>query len=91
LKPCQHDSTAHTGTKDFTFKRFKSAAKASFEHQKNDHKDCGSWCQANSWTEEEEVKFKTKYREKVRNAKEYSQQLVVKEVLLNNKIETMVP
>jgi hypothetical protein len=59
--------------------KIQAAAKASFEHDWNNNKHCGLGCQAKSWTEEEKVRFKSKYRNKVRNTKEYNQQLEVKE------------
>jgi hypothetical protein len=36
---------------DCTFKDFKTAGKASFEHHWNNHKHCSLWCQAKSWME----------------------------------------
>ena len=66
-----------------TFEQFEIAAEASFEHHWNNHEHCGSWCQAVSWTEEEKVKNKGKYRDKVKFEKEYKQQLEVKEKYLS--------
>jgi hypothetical protein len=67
---------------DCTIKKFETAAKASFKHNWNNHEHCGSWCQAKSWMEEEKVAFKSKYRDKVRNEKEYNRQLFVKETYM---------
>lgn len=55
--------------KDCTFKDFKKAGKASFEHRWNNHKHCGLWYQARSWMEEEKVEGKGKYQDKVKMKK----------------------
>jgi hypothetical protein len=65
------------GTPDSTFEKFEIAGEASFEHHWNNHEFCGPWCQAKSWTEEEKLKKKNKYRDKVSNQREYLQQKAV--------------
>jgi hypothetical protein len=65
------------GNEDCTFEKFKIAGKASFEHHWNNHQFCGAWCQAKGWNEEEKKKYKHKYRDKVRNMREYEQQLII--------------
>jgi hypothetical protein len=70
--------------KDCIFDDFVKAGEASFEHQYNNHEHCGClWCQAKSWTEEEKVKGKGKYRDKETHEKEYKQQLLVKDKYLS--------
>jgi hypothetical protein len=54
--------TAGVGKEDCTFKKFEAAREASFKHHWNNHQHCGEWCQAKSWTEEEEVEKKGKFR-----------------------------
>jgi hypothetical protein len=51
---------------------------STIEHHWNNHEHCGDWCQAKTWTEEEKVEKKGKFRDKERNLKEYLQQLEVK-------------
>jgi hypothetical protein len=77
----QHKPTRDN--KDCTFEDFKKAGEASFEHHWNNHEHCGLWCQAKSWTEEEKVKGKRKYRDKETHEREYRQQLLVKEKYLS--------
>jgi hypothetical protein len=77
----QHKPTRDN--KDCTFEDFQKAGEASFEHHWNNHEHCGSWCQAKSWTEEEKVKGKRKYRDKETHEREYKQQLQVKEKYLS--------
>jgi hypothetical protein len=64
---------------DCTFDKFCCAGKASFEHHWNNHQFCGDWCQAKRWNKEQKEELKHKYRDKVRNKKEYEQQKVVHE------------
>jgi hypothetical protein len=68
--------------KDCPFKDFQIAGEASFEHHWNNHKHCGSWCQAKLWTEEEKIKGKGKYQNRETHEREYKQQLQVKEKYL---------
>ena len=72
------------GNVDSTFEKFQAAGEASFEHHWNNHEHCcGDWCQAISWTEEEKEKNKGKFRDKVKNEREYHQQLKVKKKYLS--------
>jgi hypothetical protein len=71
------------GNVDSTFEKFQAAGEASFEHHWNNHEHCGDWCQAISWTEEEKVKNKGKFRDKVKYEREYHQQLKVKKKYLS--------
>jgi hypothetical protein len=57
IAPCI--PTSHN--KNCTFEDTEKAGEASFEHHWKNHKHCGLWCQAKSWTEEEKVKGKGKY------------------------------
>jgi hypothetical protein len=41
------------GTENCSFKKFQTAAKASFGHHWNNHQVYGSWCQAEDWNKEE--------------------------------------
>jgi hypothetical protein len=71
------------GNVQSTFEKFQAAREASLEHHWNNHEHCGDWCQAISWTEEEEVKNKGKFRDKVKKEREYHQQLKVKKKYLS--------
>jgi hypothetical protein len=75
--------TPSLGKEDCTFKKFKTAGEASFEHHWNNHKHCGEWCQAKTWTEEEKIQNKGKFRDKIKNKKEYEQQMKVKKKYLS--------
>jgi hypothetical protein len=81
------------GNVDCTFKKFQAAGEASFEHHWNNHEHCGDWCQAKSWTEEEKVEKKGKFRDKVKNEREYHQYLKgeEEEVPFPSKDETVLP
>ncbi len=79
IAPCI--PTSHN--KNCTFEDTEKAGEASFEHHWKNHEHCGLWCQAKSWTEEEKVKGKGKYRDKKAHEKEYKQQLLVKEKYLS--------
>ncbi len=71
------------GKAECTFENFETAGEASFEHHWNNHEHCGEWCQAKSWTEEEKVEKKGKFRDKIKNRKEYEQQMQVKKKYLS--------
>jgi hypothetical protein len=71
------------GNEDCTFEKFMIAADASFEHHWNNHQNCGDWCQATGWTEEEKAENKNKFRDKEINQREYQQQLKIKEKFLS--------
>ncbi len=47
--------TPGEGKEDCTFEKFVIAGEASFEYHWNNHKHCGDWCQAKTWTENEKV------------------------------------
>ena len=55
---------------DATFENFEKAGDASFELHWNNHKHCGLWCQAKSWTSEEKEKNKknTETRKQMRKS-----------------------
>jgi hypothetical protein len=59
------------GNVDSTFEKFQAAGEASSEHHWNNHEHCGDWCQVKSWTEEEKRKNEGKFRDKVKNEREY--------------------
>jgi hypothetical protein len=60
------------GTKNCTFEKLPRPASNTTGW--NDHQLCGSWwCQAKDWIEEEKEKFKSKFRDKEKNWKEYEQ------------------
>jgi hypothetical protein len=73
------------GKENSTFEIFEKAGEASFEHHWNNHLHCGDWCQAKTWTEQEKVEKKCKYRDKETNEKEYLQQLEVKKKYLSTE------
>ena len=79
------ECTPGTGQGELTFEKFQKAGEASFEHHWNNHLHCGSWCQPKKWSAEEREKNKHKYRDKLKNPKEYSQQMKVKEKYLDPK------
>jgi hypothetical protein len=70
------------GNEDCSFEKFVAAGEASFEHHWNNHEYCGEWCQALR-TVEEKVEKKGKFRDKEKNAREYVQQLKVKNKYLS--------
>jgi hypothetical protein len=58
---------------DRPFEEFKKSVECVVEHHFNNHDNCGDWCCAKKWEGQEKIAKELKYRDKIKDAKLYSQ------------------